>query len=147
MGHGECLIWYNFCASRNICNMGFPPRVEVRMLSHPRASISFLAQRAPLIFQFQPHVVVLHLGMFDLVSSDSDPLSVADRLWHILELIHSFPNSFPRVKFIFIGQPPIPRHLSPDRMYIEWVDAFHLRLLRLGEGSFFFSIIFLADLL
>lgn len=147
MGYGKYLLICNFCASHNITNMGFPPRVEVRVLACPAASIDILAPKVPLIYQFEPHVIVLHLGMFDLVTSASDPLALADKLWRLMELIHSLPLSSPWVKFIFLVQPASPRHLPPDRMYLDQVDAFHSCLLRLGEGSVFFSIIFMADML
>lgn len=114
LGHGECLIWYKFCLSRHISNLGFPSHVEVRILARHGATLQFLSDKAPVIFRFRPHVLILHLGIYDLTQPSSDPLAFADRLWHSIGLILSCFSGPAPVKVIFLGQPHSPRHLNPD---------------------------------
>lgn len=147
LGHGECLLWINFCISRGISNLGFPDHVEIRVLARPGATFQYLSDKAPVIFHFRPHVLVIHLGMFDLLQSDSDPMSLADRLWHSVGLLLSCLSGPGMCKVVFVGQPGCPRHASPDRMHAERLDAFHSRLLRRANGSRSFSFIFMGDLL
>lgn len=83
-GHGECLNWFNFCQARAIANLGFPPHVNVRVLARPNATLPFLSTKAADIARFCPNVWVVNLGMFDLLDATTDPISLADRFWHIL---------------------------------------------------------------
>lgn len=147
LGHGECLLWVNFCISQGISNLGFPRHVEVRVLARPGATLQYLSDRAPVIFRFYPHFLVIHLGMFDLLAHNSDPLALADRFWHSVGLLLSCMTGTRATKVIFVGQPRCPRHSSPDRMYADRLDAFHSRLLWRAEGSVSFSFIFMGDLL
>lgn len=147
IGHGECLLWVNFCISRGISNLGFPDHVEVRVLSRPGANLQYLAEKAAVVLSFKPHVLVVHLGMFDLLQADADPLSLADRFWHSVGLLLSGLAGTCKTKVIIVAQPRCPRHSRPDRMFVNRLDAFHSRLLRKAEGSRSFSFIFMGDLL
>lgn len=147
LGHGECLLWANFCISRGVSNLGFPDHVEVHVLARPGADLQFLSDRASIIFQFRPRVLVVHLGMFNLLSAQSDPLSLADRFWHSIGLLTACLAGHASCKVVFVGQPRNPRHISPDHMYFERLDAFHSHLLRRAEGTRTFSFIFMGDLL
>lgn len=146
IGHGECILWYNYCRSCNISNLGYPPLVEIRVLARTAASLKFFTDKAPVIFQFRPHVIVLHLGMYDLLKHNSNPFAVADRYWHAVGLISACLAESTPVRVVFIGQPRFPWHLVNDRMYGERVEAFHSRLLRRAEGSSFFTFLFMTDI-
>lgn len=143
-GHGECLHLFNFCQAQGIQNLGFPPHVIVRVMARPTATLPFLAAKAPVIADFGPHVLVIHLGMFDLLRTDIDPLDFADRFWHILNLITLCMPGLHITKIILLGQLFRPVHLSPDRLYLERVEAFHSRFLRIMQGSLSFSLLFLG---
>lgn len=147
LGHGECLLWLNFCRSRGISNLEFPSGVNVRILARPGANLKFLSDKAPSIFAYRPHVIIIHLGMFYLLRCNSDPLSLADRYWHSLGLLISCMRDYFSVRVIFVGQPHLPRAFIPDRMYVERLDTFHSHLLRKAEGSGKFSFLFLGDLI
>lgn len=144
-GHGECLLWCNYCLSRSIPNMGFPSHLEVRLLARPGATLHYIAQRAPVIFRFHPHFLILHIGMFDLLSTNIDPLELEDRFWNAITLIAAYLYHSSALYIIFIGQPATPRYTEPDHMYLQRSDAFHSRLMKRGEGSHFFFIIYLDD--
>lgn len=147
IGHGDCISWFNFCQARDIPNLSFPPQVEVRLLAQPSATLRFLTSKARSIFQFRPHVIVIHLGMFDLFRQGCDPLVLADRFWHISSLLVScMKGSYP-TKVIIIGQLRNPEHLAPDRLYCERVDAFHSRILRLINGSSSISFLCIGDIM
>lgn len=128
-GHGECIIWLNFCVSHNIPNLGFPQHVLVRLMTQPSTTLQYLSDKALFIFRFRPHVIIFHLGMYDLSRPMVDPLALADRYWHSVGLILACFVGDLNVKVIFLGQPCFPWHISPDRLFPERVDAFHSRLL------------------
>lgn len=146
LAHGQCLLWHNFCASRQVSNLGFPSYLEVKVVARPAATLQFLADKAPFIFHFRPHFLVLHLGMFDLANPAADPLALADGLWRAIKLFASILETVITFKVIFVSQPKAPRHMSPDPFYKTRVDVFHAHLLVHAEGSPLFSIIFLVDM-
>lgn len=147
VGHGECLHWFNFCQACRISNLGFPPHVIVRVLARPSATLPFLSAKAPVLDRFSPHVIVLNLGMFDLLRADMDPLLFADRFWHTVALLSTCMSGLRSTKFVLLGQLLQPRHLLPDRLYPNRVEAFHSRLLRHAESSHAFSLLFLGGCL
>lgn len=125
-GHGQCLLWYNYCSSRSISNMGFPSHVEVRQLARPGAMLHYVAQRALVIFRFHQHFLILHIGMFDLLPPTVHPLELAERFRNAISLIAAYFNHCSPC-IIFIGQPSTPWHLETDHMYLQRSDAFHSR--------------------
>lgn len=145
-GHGECLLWYNFCQARTIQNLGFPPKVLVRVLARPGADLHYLSERTRAIFDFRPNVLIIHLGMHDLLRQNANPLLLADRYWHAMGLLIACMPAGNPLRVIMVGQPRGPRHCIPDRMYINRLEAFNSRLLRRAESSRVFSLAFLADM-
>lgn len=138
IGHGDCLIWYNFCMSWGIANLVFLPQVQVQVLAHPRATLQYLADKAWLIFCFRPCVLIVHL--------DLDPLALADLFWHALGLLvacisTTVISTYTSEKVILVHQSHTPRQPVPYPAYSEHLDAFYLGLILRAHRSSFFSFV------
>lgn len=128
LGHGETLLWISFCLAHGISNIGLPQNFEVRVLSQPRAKLMFLEEKVPVILVFPPDVLIIHLGMFDLLQVEADPLAMADRLGLLL-------SGLSMTWVVIVCWSHNPWHVVPDHMYRKHLEAFHSRLVHIAGGS------------
>lgn len=115
------------------------------VFAHCGAKLRFLSDKAPSIFQFRPHVMIVHLGLFDLVQFNADPLLLAERYWHVVALLRSYISGSFQAKVIFVGQPRFPAAVRTGNLYGQRRNSFHLELLSRAEGFRSFSFLFLDD--
>lgn len=106
--------------------------------------VASLINKAPVFFCFRPHVLIVHLGIFDLQLPPSDPLALAD-VSMVLAYVRSFnffaSGPFP-AKVIFIAQPQAPRAVAQGH-----IDASVSCLLWRVDNSLGFSFILKEDFL
>lgn len=83
-------------------SFGFPQHVSIRVVAWPGAMLNFISEKAPVIFEYASHILIINLGSYDLLHCSNDPLIVGDRFWHALGLILTTLPISPMV--IFVGQ-------------------------------------------